>query len=614
MSRVLCVAEKPAIARAIAGALGGGSFSVRETSVKYIKNYDTTYNFPKWGPCEVTVTSVLGHLTDIAFANDGPWSTFQEQLFTTPIVSEIAKESKPVARNIGNEARKSQKLFIWTDCDREGEKIGSDIADVARKANPRIEVFRASFNNTEPQHLRQAADRPGQLNLNEAEAVNFRRELDLRTGAAFSRLQSTLLEKRASDKIISYGPCQFPTLGFVVDRYFRIKNFKPEPFWSIQLRAKPNSGDSKPVNFSWDRVRLFDRMAAVLLYERALASGPKAKVLEVVEAPTKQYKPLPLTTVTLQKLGSKHLGLSGKTIMNIAEHLYNKGYISYPRTETDRYDPAIDLRDLVARQKEDTTWDKHVKGLLDGKFSRPRDGKHDDKAHPPIHPVKGAGSRRNNPDFSSKAHVDVFDFICRHFLATCSDDAHGLKTTVRLEYGPEKFHAEGLRVLAMNYLAVYPYAKWETNELPEFVHGEEVNVTLCKLTEGKTTPAKLLTEPELIALMDSNGIGTDATMADHIQKIQDREFAVRTRNKEFQPTPLGIALVVGYDRIGLEKSLSKPSLRRETEEMMKSIGQGSISSGSARQRVIDEYLAMFKQTARKKQTLLQVFSEFKVSK
>lgn len=614
MSRVLCVAEKPAIAKALAGALGGGSVALRSTSSKYIKNYDVSYNFPQWGPCQVTVTSVLGHLTDIKFTSDGPWHNVQEQLFTTPMETFIAEGMQKVAKNIQQEAKKSQRLFIWTDCDREGEFIGSNIVDEAKKANPRIQVFRANFNNAEPSHLRQAAGRPGTINQNEAEAVQVRRELDLRTGAAFTRLQSTLLQKEVSSaakgQIISYGPCQFPTLGFVVDRYFRQKNHTPETFWYIQLRAKANGSDSKPVNFNWSRGRLFDRMAAVLLYERAMAAGQKAKITSVSEKPTKQYKPLPLTTVNLQKLGAKFLHLSGKTIMGIAEHLYNKGYISYPRTETDRYDAAIDLKALVSKQHLNGKWGGYSKALSDGKFTKPREGKHDDKAHPPIHPVKGVANMDNNPDFTTKGHAQVYEFICRHFLATCSDDAHGVKTEVTLEFGPEKFQAEGIRVTAKNYLDVYTYAKWDSKELPAFVQGEEVSVSLCKLAEGKTTAPTLLTEPELIALMDTNGIGTDATMADHIQKIQDREFAVKNRSKEFMPTQLGIALVVGYDRIGLEKSLSKPGLRRETEEMMGSIGQGTVTSDAARRKVVQEYLAMFKQTAEKKNVLVEAFREY----
>jgi DNA topoisomerase-3 len=77
-----------------------------------------------------------------------------------------------------------------------------------------------------------------------------------------------------------------------------------------------------------------------------------------------------------------------------------------------------------------------------------------------------------------------------------------------------------------------------------------------------TTPPKLLTESELIGLMDANGIGTDATIAQHIKTIQDRKYAVK-ENNVFTPTSLGAALVDGYNRIGYE--LSKPNLRAKME-------------------------------------------------
>ena len=400
------------------------------------------------------------------------------------------------------------------------------------------------------------------------------------------------------------GSCQFPTLGFVVDRYFRVKNFKAETFWSIKVIHKK---DGVSVNFHWQRVHLFDRMVVVVLYERCL-QAKTAKVTKMQKKPTSKWKPLPLTTVELQKMGSRFLGMDSQRVMKVAEELYQKGWISYPRTETDQFDRAMDLKVLVQRQTQDNVWGSFAQGLMDGGFIQPRQGRHNDQAHPPIHPVNYVTRDRLKDD-----EKKVYEFVVRRFLACCSEDAKGESTTVEIEYGGESFHATGLMVLERNYLDVYPFDKWESSQqLPAFAVGETFVPTEAKMIEGKTTAPGYLTEPELIALMDANGIGTDATMAEHIAKIKERAYVVTRmrgstsastdaddvgdeettgratrggrggrgrgrggrggttngrgrvgRVEELIPTTLGVALMEGYDHIGFETSLSKPFLRKE---------------------------------------------------
>jgi DNA topoisomerase-3 len=114
--------------------------------------------------------------------------------------------------------------------------------------------------------------------------------------------------------LTSTGSCQFPTLGFVVDRYFRVKNFVPEPFWRISVMHRK---DSVNVNFSWNRVKLFDRMATTILLERCL-SAKLAKITKVQQKPTSKWRPLPLTTVELQKMGSRFLRMDSQTVMSVS--------------------------------------------------------------------------------------------------------------------------------------------------------------------------------------------------------------------------------------------------------------------------------------------------------
>lgn len=121
--------------------------------------------------------------------------------------------------------------------------------------------------------------------------------------------------------------------------------------------------------------------------------------------------------------------------------------------------------------------------------------------------------------------------------------------------------------------------------MPDFTEGETFDPTVCELRQGQTSKPNLLTEADLVTLMDKNGIGTfpfsifrnfffeiflrvgtDATIAQHIQNIVDREYVIERMEgstKYLVPSTLGVALVEGYDKIGLDKSVSKPQLRRE---------------------------------------------------
>lgn len=131
--------------------------------------------------------------------------------------------------------------------------------------------------------------------------------------------------------------------------------------------------------------------------------------------------------------------------MHFAEQLYQNGYISYPRTETNKYPDTFQnglLMSLVQNQKQSNDWGFYAEELLDrGKFQRPRAGKSDDKAHPPIHPIKHADRNSLKPE-----EWKIYEFITRHFLASCGQDAIGAKTEVEVRFNDELFSVDGLVV------------------------------------------------------------------------------------------------------------------------------------------------------------------------
>ncbi|RCH94834.1 DNA topoisomerase, partial [Rhizopus stolonifer] len=269
------------------------------------------------------------------------------------------------------------------------------------------------------------------------------------------------------------------------------------------------------------------------------------------------------------------------------EGLYTQGLISYPRTETDQFDAQFDFMTLINMQTQDPQWGEYAQLIRDGEFQRPRNGKNNDKAHPPIHPT--GYDQRLSGDAKR-----LYEFIVRRFLASCWKNAIGHETTVEVKMDTEYFDTKGLVILERNYLEVYPYDKWSGNEIPEFQEGHEFVPDTLEMMSGQTSPPRLLTETDLISMMEKNEIGTDATIAEHIQKILDREYVYK-ENQYFKPLTLGIALIKGYDQIGFESSLSKPFLRRQMEADLKSICQGTIQPNEVLRRSVYRYKEMFMQ-------------------
>ncbi|KAG7664854.1 TOP3 [[Candida] subhashii] len=603
--KVLCVAEKPSIAKSVAQTLGGGRVTIRNTKSKYIKNYDFTFIFPGVGSCDVTMTSALGHITGLDLPECYGWGKCPPgRLFDAEVLEKVNEQN--VYDNITNEARRSNKLMIWTDCDREGEYIGYEIFSAAKKGNSRLqisEVWRSKFSHLERNHIIAAATNPVQLDMKAVNAVACRTELDFRVGLSFTRLLTDSLKQRKlidTKSVASYGTCQFPTLGFVVDRYKRVKSFVPEPFWYIDVEIYK---ENKKTSFNWVRGHLFDRLFVVLLYENCL-SNDFGTITKLETKPKNNWRPLPLTTVELQKDCSKFFKMTAKQTLDAAESLYNKGFISYPRTETDKYPASMDLRSLFDKQQQDPTWGAYAASLLNSGHETPRNGSHDDKAHPAIHPVNYVSLNSLNTTFEKK----VYEYVVRRFLACCSKDAVGQLTSATLQWGNEFFTASGLMVLERNYLDIFIYKKWESSkQLPRFQEGEQVKISSGKMKEGKTSPPNHMTESELISLMDANGIGTDATIADHIDKITKRGYIAKPpRTNYLVPSPLGMGLIEGLDKLNFEDiSLSKPFLRRSLELSLQEIVNGTKTKEAVLEEVKQIYKQAFGITSQKMNILIQ---------
>ncbi|XP_060521487.1 DNA topoisomerase 3-alpha [Cylas formicarius] len=600
--KYLNVAEKNDAAKNIAAILSRGNSNRREGLSPYNKIYE--FRADVFGEnCEMVMTSVSGHLLNYEFpASHRNWQSCNPLvLFDAPVVKTCTGNYENIKKTLEREIRSCGGLIVWTDCDREGENIGFEIIKVCTDVRPGLRIYRAKFSEITGASVFRALATLGRPDKNVSDAVDVRQELDLRTGAAFTRLQTLRLQQafpqKLAEKLISYGSCQFPTLGFVVERYQAIESFVPEQFWKIKMNHTRNDLTTE---FTWKRERLFDERSCRAILDHCL-ENPRAVVESVDGRPKSKWRPLPLDTVEMEKNVSKKLRINAKETMRIAEKLYTQGFISYPRTETNIFPKELNLDNLVEQQRADPQWGPFAQRVIAEGGARPRQGKKSDQAHPPIHPTKYAGGLAGN-------EKKVYEYIVRHFLACVHKDAQGFETTVDVELAGEKFTAKGLIVLERNYLDVYVYEKWNAKEINEYRNGQTFEPSVLEMAGGSTTPPKLLTEADLIALMEKHGIGTDATHADHIDTIKSREY-VGLRDIYFVPGNLGMGLVEGYNKIGLEVSLAKPTLRAEFENDLKLICEGAKGAETVRREQIAKYRAVFRTVAEKMRLIDDSLSE-----
>ncbi|VDM00509.1 unnamed protein product [Schistocephalus solidus] len=432
-----------------------------------------------------------------------------------------------------------------------------------------------------------------QPNKNEALSVDARQETDLRIGCAFTRFQTKFFQGKYGDlnsRLVSFGPCQTPTLGFCVKRHDRIQAFKPEPFWRISATAE--------------------------------ASDPM--VVNVTKKVKAKPRPQGLNTVELLRIASASLGIGPHSTMATAERLYTSGFINYPRTESTAYPPSLDLKALLRPHANSMgvmavvdlrlfilysvtsrilpthtltsciffkvnhpKWGSIVSDLLKTGYSQPRAG-HNAGDHPPIAPMRLA------LDLSGDA-ARIYEYVAQHFIATLMPDCRYEVTTVLISIGDEKFTASCSRVLEPGFTKILTWQAVEDTQLPDSILRAGATLSLADkpcLLEGQTGSPGYLTEAELITAMEKHGIGTDASIPVHIENICERSYVELQPGRKLKPTPLGIVLVHGYHSIDPELVL--PHMRRAVEEQLNHIATGNANFRDVLQFVLAIFSAKFR--------------------
>lgn len=184
----------------------------------------------------------------------------------------------------------------------------------------------------------------------------------------------------------------------------------------------------------------------------------------------------------------------------------------------------------------------------------------------------------------------VYDYICRHFLATVSHDLRYKQTTYKFTVGTEKFSTIVNKLVDPGYTKLMTWQAFGRDDATQsFKQGDSLKINEHKLVESHTGPPDNLTESELITLMEKHGIGTDASIPVHINNICQRNYVTIGTGRRLIPTSLGSVLVHGYQKIDPELVL--PTMRSDVEKALNLIAAGSADFNA----VLKHALEIFRQ-------------------
>jgi len=177
----------------------------------------------------------------------------------------------------------------------------------------------------------------------------------------------------------------------------------------------------------------------------------EAEVLSVKREPMKQVRPQGLNTIKLLKVGSQSFGMSAFETMKIAEHLYLRGFTTYPRTESTTFSPNFNFKEVLSSLKDHDKYGEFASGLLNNGYQKPRQGV-DAGDHPPITPVRAA-----HPGELYDRELRIYEYITSNFLACLSKDASYVGVRTELLIGDEKFKLKGQNVVELGFLEIMPW-------------------------------------------------------------------------------------------------------------------------------------------------------------
>ena len=532
MSRPLVIVESPAKAKTISKFLGN-AFDVRAS---------------------------VGHVADLPSkglqidVDNGFKPTY-----------ELTVRGKEVVRDLKAAMKDASELYLATDEDREGEAISWHLLEYLK---PKIPVKRMVFHEITKSAIDHAVDNPRGLDYGLVDAAETRRLLDRLYGYEIS----PVLWRRVN-RGLSAGRVQSPSVRLIVERERERIAFVAAGYWDIELLT-----DTAPaftavlVNLDGTKVATgkdFDQDGTpkknVVVVSEARARGlatalkdAEFKVISVEEKPYRSSPKAPFMTSTLQQEGGRKLRLSASQVMRLAQGLYERGYITYMRT-----DNVVLSDDALAavRSEVQSGYGKQYLSPSPRQYStKVKNAQEAHEAIRPTTPLRGPDSLAGELNGQELA---MYRLIWQRTLASQMADATGMTTAVRLGAAAVEadgtssetvFAASGTTITFAGYRQVYVESSDDDGGgtspgegerealLPQLATGQSVPVQSLTPNGHTTTPPARYTEASLVKRLEELGIGRPSTWASIIQTVQDRGY-VWKKGQALVPTWTAFAVV-----------------------------------------------------------------------
>jgi DNA topoisomerase-1 len=548
----LIICEKDNAANRISSILSDGRVS------KESRGRVSVYRF-QWEGDETRCMGLRGHILNMDFPKRyNSWSDISPMELID--VKPVRKVSAPsIAKVLRELASSSDKVYVATDFDREGELIGSEAVEYSIGPEALDSVYRAHFSSLTHPEVMSSFSSLTRINKAIASAAETRQILDLIWGATLTRFISISADRLGHD-FLSVGRVQSPTLALIVDREREIKEFKPVPFWRIEALFC-----SSKIEFQGSHAKgdIWEEDVARSLF-RIVDNASSARVKDITKKKRMDRPPIPFNTTEFIRAANT-LGMSASRIMSVAEDLYTNGFISYPRTDNTVYPKGLDLRQTVEILRKGHYREACDHILKKSQITATR-GKKETTDHPPIYPTTYATREELGPE-----KYKIYDLVVRRFLATLHDPTKLEVTSVKLDVKGEQFNSSGQVILDPGYRSIYTYSKVSENTLPVLEVGMDVEVEKMELLSKETKPPKRYSQGGLIQEMEKLGLGTKSTRHEIIQKLYTRRYIEETPPR---PTLSGEALINSLERHA--KTITRPDMTARLEEDMERISQSRL--------------------------------------
>lgn len=430
---------------------------------------------------------------------------------------QVSNDKKQVVKEIKELASKAEQIILATDPDREGEGISRHIFDVLPERDQK-KCVRVTFGEITKNAVLKGIENSRGIDQNLVDAQRARQVLDRLIGYKVSPVLWFAVGKGTSA-----GRVQSIALKFICDREKEIKAFKPSDFWYVETLLQNENGEfwAKVVTKEKEN-RFVDDKLATDAFE---ALKKSMFTLDKIDRETKDRKAQPpFDTTSLQSTCSTVFGWNATKTMQIAQHLYEQGRVSYIRT--DSYNISQDAMDSVRG---------YIKNSFDSKYlpSKPntyakKSSAAAQEAHECIRPthIEDPGDGLD-PD-NRKMYGLIRDrFVaCQMSPMIVDTVVYNVKTDSN-----HKLIAKGQTIKFDGWFNVYKYSKTEEEVLPNAKEGEKLNLKDIKKTKHSTQPPKRFNDGSLILKMESEGVGRPSTRATIIKSIQEKGYVTKEKGK-----------------------------------------------------------------------------------